>query len=553
MFVIFENMFTKHIKIVQLLLLYCVVVQSYVIPENRSLRKDANSFQDLCNDIDEENVTLKLRIKFRTNLYSFFWLAYKWSSSLPYHSNGGRSFNLEHSLEDENSVLVEESDYRIKDREITADDIIQYIEVITSSLDDFRENVIVKDAVTESSPNLSKDIEIHLTRFVIMVYQWSFDVMTLNILDNSYHERFVNMRNSCISQLKNYTLADRLVNSSDIISEIKIIVNKVNEEPKKLSEEKKLSDMAYALLILITSIESELDERLKFEENIISTRLNNELFRFQFIAYTWVLHIRYPNIFKNSVNKNSQSPLEDQSSRPMGKNDNRPTDQENNTADVLEHENKSSTIEGIDVSTKCKFKQTIRHTLEMQLFIFTQITHEWLSDFLIYGSNTARGRSFNDFQLPLDEQSFSLPMEDKEITIKDFMDNVKLTKRQINENLKAVKEIIMNKDNDFLQTLRNLKNHTHHKRSAIENHTEELKFLQAVRLEYIMVIYRWLSNMIISTIIGETSLGDFLPHLLKCQRTFPVKNITTEIIEFQEISQEIIYLTKLLQATASEI
>jgi len=124
----------------------------------------------------------------------------------------------------------------------------------------------------------------------------------------------------------------------------------------------------------------------------------------------------------------------------MGKNDNRPTgkrkivchrneryhikillyknidllidiDQENNTADVLEHENKSSTIEGIDVSTKCKFKQTIRHTLEMQLFIFTQITHEWLSDFLIYGSNTARGRSFNDFQLPLDEQSFSLPME----------------------------------------------------------------------------------------------------------------------------------------------
>jgi len=165
------------------------------------------------------------------------------------------------------------------------------------------------------------------------------------------------------------------------------------------------------------------------------------------------------------------------------------------------------------------------------------------------------------------------------------MDNVKLTKRQINENLKAVKEIIMNKDNDFLQTLRNLKNHTHHKRSAIENHTEELKFLQAVRLEYIMVIYRWLSNMIISTIIGETSLGDFLPHLLKCQRTFPVKNITTEIIgnrkffichthtihtnqsrniivfhknlvfftEFQEISQEIIYLTKLLQATASEI
>ncbi|EGI60401.1 PREDICTED: uncharacterized protein LOC105150953 [Acromyrmex echinatior] len=544
-------MFTKHIKIAQLLLLYCVVVQSYVIPENRSLTKDGNSFQDLYN-INEE--TERFRITFGINLYSFFWLSYKWSSSISYSNNRERSFN-EYPLKDQYSVPVEKRDIdkRIGDQ-MTPTKIIEHIELITSQLKEFNKILMIKNA-TKSSQNLTKDTETHLLRFVIMVYQWISDVMVQNILGKLYHKHLLELREKCMPNPEGYTHG-QIINPSDIINEIRTIHDKLREESKDLFEKTELSRMTSALLLAINSIVSDLNERLKSEDAVISLNLNINLCEFQFVAYQWALRIRYPNIYKNPVDKNSQPPLEGQSSSPMEKNYNGPTDK-NNTADVLEHENKSST-EGIDVSTESvyKSKQIIRYTLEMQLFIFSQITQEWFSYGFLFMHGTLEGRSFNDFQLPLDDQPFSLPLkesgyeleDDEEITIKDFMDNVKLTKRLVNENLKASEKITIGTDKNFFKKL---ENRTHIKRSTFEKENR-IKHLESLRVKYILTIYRWISNIIIFNTIGGTSFSDFFPHLQDCQSMFPMKKMQEQLHEFEIISKEIIHLTKLLQ-TASKI
>jgi len=90
------------------------------------------------------------------------------------------------------------------------------------------------------------------------------------------------------------------------------------------------------------------------------------------------------------------------------------------------------------------------------------------------------------------------------------MDNVKLAKRLINENLKAFEETTMNRDNDFFEKLQNLRNHTYVKRPILEK-VNKLKFLKSLRLNYVMTIYRWISNIIIHNTIGETSFSDFFP------------------------------------------
>jgi len=280
-------------------------------------------------------------------------------------------------------------------------------------------------------------------------------------------------------------------------------------------------------------------------------------------------------------------------------------DQEKNATDVLKREGKW--LKTLNASTEmvCKVERIIHHTLEMRLYVFGQITHEWFA----YENYIIGGRSLNDFQLPLEEdQSFSLFAEeggyelegerkiffkkehsqniniicqisifftDDEITIKDFMDNVKLIKRQINENLKISEETTMDTSNESSQKLR--RNRKHVKKSNVDSINKHLNYL---RLKYILTLYRWISNIIIYNTIGKTSLGNIFPHLRECQPMFPVKetneqlkgkrkfficrvisiqsrNIILQIshsfTEFEEISEEIIYLTQLLQTFTFEI
>ena len=99
------------------------------------------------------------------------------------------------------------------------------------------------------------------------------------------------------------------------------------------------------------------------------------------------------------------------------------------------------------------------------------------------------------------------------------MDNVKLAKRLINENLKAFKETTMNRDNDFFEKLQNLRNHTYVKRPILEK-VNKLKFLKFLRLNYIMTIYQWISNIIIHN-TKRLSVTSFQ----ECQSMFSVKKI----------------------------
>ncbi|KYM92797.1 hypothetical protein ALC53_00734 [Atta colombica] len=163
----------------------------------------------------------------------------------------------------------------------------------------------------------------------------------------------------------------------------------------------------------------------------------------------------------NSVNKNSQPSLEDQSSLPMAmtkRNDNGPT----------------------------VFLYTVQISLEEDLLM------SFLGD--------------QSFSLPMEKNGYELE-DDEEVTIKDFMDNAK---RLINENLKAFEETTMNRDNDFFEKLQNLRNHTYVKRPILEK-VNKLKFLKFFRLNYVMTIYQWISNIIIHNTIGETSFSDFFP------------------------------------------
>ena len=89
-------------------------------------------------------------------------------------------------------------------------------------------------------------------------------------------------------------------------------------------------------------------------------------------------------------------------------------DQEKNAADVLKRESRSLTTEGktIDASTKlvCEFKETIHHSLEMDLYVFGVLSFDWFSS----QDYTVGGRSLNDFQLALEDQFFSLPVEESD-------------------------------------------------------------------------------------------------------------------------------------------
>ncbi|XP_012056602.1 PREDICTED: uncharacterized protein LOC105619689 [Atta cephalotes] len=551
-------MFTKHIKIAQLLLLYCVTVQSYIAAENRLLKEDANFFQNLCNNIIYDNKK-ETNDSYGINLYPFLWLSYKWSNSKSYHSNiGGRTFN-EHPLKDQLSVPVNKSDNRMQGRKITVNELIKRTKLITTYIKKFQKDA--NGTVTNSSQNFKEanfDADLLLT-FVMMIYQWTSDVIILNTIGKSYYEKILKLPEKCEPQLiqTNYTLQDRIIRSSDIISIIKMIQNQLHTKSKELLKKKDYHTMehnsttAEQLIKLIKSIVFELNEKLNSEETIISSRLNKDIVKLQLFAYKWVLNIRYPNIRKKSV-KNFQ-PLKDQSSLLMDKHDNESTNQEKNTrkTDVLKREGRSLTTLDASTETVCKFERIIHHTLEMRLYVFGRITHEWFT----YENYTIGGRSLNDFQLPLEDQSFSLPVEERgyeledEITIKDFMDNVKLIKHQINENLKISEETTMDTSNESSQKLRN-REHIHVKKSNVDSINKHLNYL---RLKYILTIYRWISNIIIYNTIGKTSLGDIFSRLRECQPMFPVKETNEQLKEFEEISKEIIYLTQLLQTTASEI
>ncbi|EGI60400.1 PREDICTED: uncharacterized protein LOC105150952 [Acromyrmex echinatior] len=559
-------MFTKHIKIAQLLLLYCVIVQSYVATENR-LQQDANFFQDLCNNITNNNDNKEGKNGLTEyNLLPFFLFSYKWNVSDVYLSKSsveGRTFN-EHPLEDQPSVPVEKSDNKVKGRKINVNVLIKRIKLIVTYIKKFQKDAT--SAVINTLENFKEDDfdENLLLTFVMMIHQWTSDVIVLNNIGKSYYEKILMLPKRCTPHLAqtNYALQDRIIMSSDIISIIKIIHNQLHtRKSKELLEEKshtmKRNSTAEQLIKLIKSIVFELNEKLNSEETIISSRLNEDIVKLQLFSYKWVFNIRYPNIRTKFVNENSQSSLKNQSSLPINmtdKHDNEPTDQQKNATDVLKREGRSLTIDGktIDDSTKmvCKFRQTIHHSLEMQLYIFGRITHQWVS----YKDYTTEGRSLNDFQLPLEDESFSLPveesgceLEDDEITIKDFMDDVKLTKHQINENLKIFEET-MNTDNESSQKLRNAREYIHVKRSNVESINELLNYL---RLKYILTIYRWISNIIIYNTIGKTSLSHIFPYLRKCQPMFPVKETNEQLKEFEEISDEIIYLAQLLQIAST--
>ncbi|KYN15107.1 hypothetical protein ALC57_12649 [Trachymyrmex cornetzi] len=492
------------------------------------------------------------------DIYPYFFFLYKWNIVDTYSSHTGhRSFN------NQPSVPVEKSDNRkvttVKGLKITVDEFINRTKLIVAHIKKFQKDA--QDAVPNFPQNVEKaNFDTYLLfKFVMMIHQWTSDVIVLNTVGKSYYEEILKLPKRCVPHQvqTNYTLQDRIVMSSDIISTIEAIQNRSHTKSKELSEKKGYDTMkrnsrkAELLIKLIKSIVFELNEKLKSKETIISSRLNKDILMLQLFAYKWVLNIRYPNIRKKSVNKKSQPPLKDESSLPMDKNDNGPTDQEKNAADILKRESRSSTTEGIDASTKteCEFKQIIHHTLEMKLFTFAMISHEWFT----YEDSSAiiGGKSLNDFQLPLEDQSFSLPieesstaLEDDEITIKDFMNNVKLTKRQINENLEIFEETIMDTDNESSQKLQNVRKHIHVKRSNVHSMKRHIKFL---RLQYRLIIYRWVSNILIYNTIGKTSLGSIFPHLRECQPMFPVKETNEQLKEFEEISREIIYFIRLIQ------
>ncbi|XP_018353763.1 PREDICTED: uncharacterized protein LOC108755331 [Trachymyrmex septentrionalis] len=556
-------MFTKHIKIAQLLL-YCVIVQSYIAVENR-LKEDTTFLQDRCSDKIYDNKNGG-NGSFEYHLLSYIWLSYKWSSTKSYNSNiRGRTFS-EHSLEDQPSVPVEKSDNKVKDRKITANELIKRTKLIVTDMKKFKKNA--KNAnFSQNFKEANFDADLLLT-FVMMIYQWTSDVAILSTIGNAYYEEIFKLPERCTLQT-NYTLQDRIVRSSDIISTIKVIQNQLHKMKSKELEKKSYNTIernlrtAELLIKLIKSIVFELNylnvlEKLNSKETVLSLHLNKDIIKLQLFAYKWVLNIRYPNIHKKSIkNKNSQPPLKDQSSLPMDKHDNEPTsyrDQEKNAADVLKRESRSLTTEGktIDASTKlvCEFKETIHHSLEMDLYVFGVLSFDWFSS----QDYTVGGRSLNDFQLTLEDQFFSLPVEesdseDDEITIKDFMDSVKLTKRRI-ENLKISEETTMDTDNESSQKLQNVKGHIHVKRSNVDSNKKYLNFL---RVKYELTIYRWISNIIIYNTISKMSLGDIFPHLRECQPMFPVKKTNEQLKEFEEISDEIIDLIQLLQTTASKI
>jgi len=83
-------------------------------------------------------------------------------------------------------------------------------------------------------------------------------------------------------------------------------------------------------------------------------------------------------------------------------------DQEKNATDVLKREGKWLTTFNASTESVCKVEQIIHHTLEMRLYVFGRITREWFT----YENYFIGGRSLNDFQFPLEDQSFSLFAEE---------------------------------------------------------------------------------------------------------------------------------------------
>ena len=112
--------------------MYCVIVQSYVATENR-LQQDANFFQDLCNNITNNNDNKEGKNGLTEyNLLPFFLFSYKWNVSDVYLSKSsveGRTFN-EHPLEDQPSVPVEKSDNKVKGRMIFCHREAQYYSIM---------------------------------------------------------------------------------------------------------------------------------------------------------------------------------------------------------------------------------------------------------------------------------------------------------------------------------------------------------------------------------------------------------------------------------------
>ncbi|XP_018395724.1 PREDICTED: uncharacterized protein LOC108774180 [Cyphomyrmex costatus] len=541
-------MFTK---IAQFILLSYCVVQSCVIPEDGSLTENVNFSQVLCRDNYNDNGG-----KFQIYLFSFLWISYKWSSYISYYPNsGGRSYN-EPALKDQSSVPVEKSDNKQKGRKvIIITDITDGIKLIITELKKFEE--VRKDAVNSNYDDKSygdflnknfkyMDTDKKLLEFVILVHEWTSSLLVLNTIGQSNYKNIFNFSRTCLlpplnnnskimshEDYESYStiligliryIQDYLYKQSEILLSVKSIRKIVNDNSKSGSE----------LISLIKSIVLEANERLQNPEDTVSSSLSDKLFKFQLFAYRWILKIRVQIIYTERTKKFLQFLQEDQKKKT--------TNVSKREAEIMTED---SFFNNSFKTNNCNFKRTIRHTLEMQLFTTAWLLFEWFSN------SPVGGRSFNDFQLPLDDQFDSLPteksdyeLEDEEITVKDFMENIKLTKRQINKNLKSFEETAMDVDNDSSHNIRNTKSRIL-KRSNLKGNLDNLNFR---RLRFILAVYRWISSIIIHRTLGKTAFGNMMPILRDCEPMFPIKEANKMKEEIEKVSDDIIYLAELLQA-----
>jgi len=93
-------------------------------------------------------------------------------------------------------------------RKITANELIKRTKLIVTYIKKFQKNA--NDTVTNSSQNFKEanfDPDLLLT-FVMMIYQWTSDIIVLNTIGKSYYEKILKLPERCEPQLvqTNYTL-----------------------------------------------------------------------------------------------------------------------------------------------------------------------------------------------------------------------------------------------------------------------------------------------------------------------------------------------------------
>ncbi|XP_018399001.1 PREDICTED: uncharacterized protein LOC108776785, partial [Cyphomyrmex costatus] len=264
-------------------------------------------------------------------------------------------------------------------------------------------------------------------------------------------------------------------------------------------------DLSRQLINLIRSIELEANERLQNPKDTVSS---SKLLEIQLFAYGWILKIRFQNIYiercKGTYPEIFSRLQEDQKKKT--------TNVSKREAEIMTED---SFFNNSFKTNNCNFS---------------------------YTNSSVGGRFFNDFQLPLDDQFDSLPteksdceLEDEEITVKDFMENIKLTKRQINKNLKSFEETAMDVDNDSSHNIRNTKSRIL-KRSNLKGNLDNLNFLQ---LRFKLAVYRWISSTIIHNALGKTAFGNMMPILRDCEPTFPIKEANEMKEEIEKVSDKV--------------